>query len=70
MKLVDTHAHIYDEKFTRDFDEIMNRINNELDFVVSIGYDMESSEKSIALSEQYEKIYNADTENKGTVCEL
>ena len=58
MKLVDTHAHIYDEKFAGDFDEIMDRINNELDFVVSIGYDMESSEKSIALSEKYEKIYS------------
>ena len=58
MKLADTHAHIYDEKFRDDFDEIMDRINNELDFVVSIGYDMESSEKSIALSEKYEKIYS------------
>ena len=58
MKLVDTHAHIYDEKFRGDFDEIMDRINKELDFVVSIGYDMESSEKSTALSEKYEKIYS------------
>lgn len=58
MKLVDTHAHIYDEKFKEDFNKVMDRINNELDFVVSIGYDMESSEKSMALAEKYEKIYS------------
>ena len=58
MKLVDTHAHIYDKKFDGDFNEVMKRINNELDFVVSIGYDLESSEKSIDLSKKYEKIYS------------
>lgn len=58
MKLVDTHAHIYDKKFDGDFSKVMERINNELDFVVSIGYDLESSEKSINLSKKYEKIYS------------
>ena len=57
MKLVDTHAHIYDKKFSSDFDEVMNRIDEELEFIVSIGYDLESSKKSVELSNKYKNIY-------------
>lgn len=58
MKLVDTHTHIYDKKFNDDFDKVIERINSELDFIVSIGYDLESSEKSVKLSDEYSKIYS------------
>lgn len=58
MKLVDTHTHIYDKKFNDDFDEVIERINDELDFIVSVGYDLESSEKSVKLSDKYSKIYS------------
>ena len=57
MKLVDTHAHIYDKQFKPDFDEIIDRISKELEFIVSIGYDLESSEKSVNLAEKYPFIY-------------
>ena len=57
MKLVDTHAHIYDKQFKPDFDEIIDRISKELEFIVSIGYDLESSEKSVDLAEKYPFIY-------------
>ena len=57
MKLVDTLAHIYDKQFKPDFDEIIDRISKELEFIVSIGYDLESSEKSVDLAEKYPFIY-------------
>ena len=57
MKLADTHAHIYDKQFKPDFDEIIERISKELEFIVSIGYDLESSEKSVDLAEKYPFIY-------------
>ena len=57
MKLADTHAHIYDKQFKPDFDEIIDRISKELEFIVSIGYDLESSEKSVNLAEKYPFIY-------------
>ena len=57
MKLVDTHTHIYDSRFYEDFDEVINRISKELEFIVSIGYDLKSSEKSIELADKYKFIY-------------
>ena len=57
MKLVDTHAHIYDKQFKPDFEEVIDRISKELEFIVSIGYDLETSEKSVELAEKYPFIY-------------
>lgn len=45
MKLVDTHTHIYGEKYDDDFSEVISRAEKELEFIISIGYDLESSKK-------------------------
>ena len=52
-KIIDTHTHIYDKQFENDFDDVMKRIEDELEGIVSIGFDLESSIKSIELANRY-----------------
>ena len=52
-KIIDTHTHIYDKQFENDFDDVMKRIEDELEGIVSIGFDLESSLKSIELANKY-----------------
>ena len=59
MKLIDSHCHIDSSKYDADREEILGRVEEELEFAVNIGYDLKSSKKSIALAEQYEFIYAA-----------
>lgn len=57
IKLIDSHCHIDNEKFDEDRDEVLERIKENLEFAVNIGYDLNSSKKSIELSEKYDFIY-------------
>ncbi|MGL5637981.1 MAG: TatD family hydrolase, partial [Cetobacterium sp.] len=45
MKLVDTHCHLDNEKFDEDRLEVIERIKENLEFCVNIGYDLASSKK-------------------------
>lgn len=59
MKFFDNHAHLDDERFNDDRDEIIEKIHNdEIDKFVSAGYSLESSKKSIELSKKYDFIYS------------
>lgn len=59
MKFFDNHAHLDDEKFDEDRDEILEKIHNdEIDKFVSAGYSLESSKKSIELSKKYDFVYS------------
>lgn len=57
MKIFDTHTHIYDSKFNDDFNEVMGRIKEEMYGIASIGFDLESSKKSISLANEYDFVY-------------
>jgi len=57
MKLVDTHCHLDNEKFDEDRLEVIERIKENLEFCVNIGYDLASSKKSLELAKEYEFIY-------------
>lgn len=57
MKLVDTHCHLDNEKFDEDRLEVIERIKENLEFCVNIGYDLASSKKSLALAKEYDFIY-------------
>lgn len=58
MKYVDTHSHIYFDSYDKDRDKLINSFEDEgLDFVVSVGIDMESSKKSVSLADEYNSIY-------------
>lgn len=57
MKFFDNHAHLDDEKFNEDREEIIKAINKEDIGFISAGYDLQSSKKAIELSEKYDFIY-------------
>jgi TatD DNase family protein len=58
--LIDSHAHLDDERFDRDRDELIKSLGkNGISTVINIGADLPSSIKSVKLSEQYDNIYAA-----------
>ena len=53
----DNHAHLDDEKFDGDREEIIEEIHNEGVSFISAGYSLEGSKKAIELSKKYNFIY-------------
>ncbi|MEA3544461.1 MAG: YchF/TatD family DNA exonuclease [Thermodesulfobacteriota bacterium] len=58
--LVDSHAHLDGGQFANDLNETVARATaNGISHILTIGCDLESSEKSIAVAEKYENIFAA-----------
>jgi len=58
--LADSHAHIDDERFDADREEVVARaLAAGVSLIVNIGADMASSARSVALAEKYPGIYAA-----------
>lgn len=58
--LFDSHAHIDDEKFDIDREQVIQRAReNGVTGIINVGACMASSARSIALAEKYESIYAA-----------
>ena len=58
MNLFDSHAHLDDEKFDIDRDEIINEIKKSgIKRLVSAGYSLEGSKNAVDLSNKYDFIY-------------
>lgn len=57
MKIIDSHVHLNLEQFDSDREAVFKRIEEKLDFVVNIGFDLESSEKSVEYADKYPFIY-------------
>lgn len=55
----DAHCHIDFEQFDEDREEVLNRINEHLAFVVNAGVDCEHNKKTLRLAEANEKIIPA-----------
>ncbi|RGD73537.1 TatD family hydrolase [Anaerofustis stercorihominis] len=56
--LFDTHAHLNDEEFNEDLDDIIKELKEKhFDGVVNIGYDYESSLKAVELSKKEDFFY-------------
>ena len=56
--LFDSHAHLDNERFDEDRDELINSLKEKgVDLVLNIGADIKSSENSIELSKKYDFIY-------------
>lgn len=59
MKFFDSHAHLDDEKFNEDREEIIEKIHqDDIEKFISAGYSLEGTKKSIELSKKYEFIYS------------
>ncbi len=58
--LVDSHAHLDGRQFSNDLDQTVERATaNGISHILTIGCDLESSAKSIAVAEKYENIFAA-----------
>lgn len=58
MKFIDSHCHITDEKFNEDRNSLIESLKGEeIDTIISAGYDLESSKEGIDLANKYEFIY-------------
>ncbi len=58
MFLFDSHAHLDDEKFNQDRDELIQKIKQEgIEKFISAGYSLEASQKAIELAKKYDYIY-------------
>lgn len=56
--MIDTHAHLCDAQFDSDRDEIIkNMPTDNLDYVVNVAFDMQSSEQSVELAQANTRIY-------------
>ena len=57
---IDTHAHLHDPRFKRDRDQVIRRaFAAGGEAILNVGTDLKSSRASVALSEQYDRIYAA-----------
>ena len=59
MEFIDAHSHYNDEKFDEDRENIIAKTYNEgITKIICAGYDIDSSKKSIEISEKYDFIYS------------
>ena len=50
MEFIDTHCHIYYDKYQDDINEVISRANNNnVNNIICVGVDIESSKKSLFL---------------------
>lgn len=57
-KVIDSHAHLDDEKFDFDRESVIKNLkSNGVDFVYNIGADLESSIRSVELARKYDNIH-------------
>ena len=60
MKIIDSHAHLMDEMYQSDVLEVIKRCTeNDMEFLVNIGYDKESSYQAVKFAEKFEWMYAA-----------
>lgn len=59
-KFIDSHAHLDDERFNEDREEVINALNaNGIEAVLDPGSDLDSSKSTVALADKYSFIYAA-----------
>ncbi|MGF7058413.1 TatD family hydrolase [Brassicibacter mesophilus] len=58
--LIDSHAHLDDERFDKDRDKVIKDLTKDgIEIVINPGADVASSVKSVSLSQKYDNIYAA-----------
>ena len=60
LKLFDSHAHYNDKRFEGDRNALLKEVYEAgVEYVVNIGYDMESSEYTVKLCDEFDFLYGA-----------
>ena len=59
MKVFDSHAHLDDNRYDEDRDEVLERSLRELAGVINPGTDLEDSRLALALAKRYERVWAA-----------
>jgi len=58
MELIDTHSHIYYDKYKDDLEQVLDRaLEKNVEKIICVGVDIESSVESLKLAEKHEIIY-------------
>tara|TARA_B100001750_G_C15472558_1_gene580646 strand:+ start:68 stop:832 length:765 start_codon:yes stop_codon:yes gene_type:complete len=58
-KLIDTHSHIYYDKYNDDLDEVINRsLDKGVDKIICVGVDIESSIQSLEIANKYNNVFS------------
>ena len=58
--LIDSHAHLDDSRFDNDRDSVIKDLKDKgVELVINPGANLESSKKSVAMSEEYDNVYAA-----------
>jgi len=56
--LIDSHAHLDDRRFNKDRDQLIKNLEKDgIELVVNIGSNLQTSEDSVKLAEEYDPIY-------------
>lgn len=56
--MIDSHAHLNDEKFSLDLEEVLARARLAgVKAVINVGYDLESSKRAVELAEEHLDLY-------------
>ncbi|HAA64878.1 MAG TPA: hydrolase TatD, partial [Thermoanaerobacter sp.] len=55
--LVDSHAHLEDEKYDKDREEVIEECKKDLTFLINVGSNILTSKQSIELAHNYDFIY-------------
>ncbi len=60
LRYFDSHAHYIDERFSEDREQLLLSLKNEgnVDYIVNVGYDIESSKQVVELSEKFDFCYS------------
>jgi TatD DNase family protein len=53
MPFIDTHAHLFDDRFGKDLPAVLERAAAQLERVVCLGIDLESSRRSVEIASTY-----------------
>ena len=56
--IIDTHSHIYYDKYDHDIDDVINRaIDSDIKKIICVAVDLESAEKCFNLAEKFPCVY-------------
>lgn len=59
LGIIDTHAHLDDNRFDADREQVLDRLSRDMEAVITQGTTYETSVASVRLAEQYDFLYAA-----------